>query len=167
MAETTGSWEVIDDLDEEKLKDRVIEAARRGPKYLRFAAAMVRDDAVPVKAKVALVLGGSYVISPIDLIPGLIPVFGQMDDLVVMMAAFSAAIRLTPADVVDRHLIAANLTEDEMARDRETAEMAGRWAVRTGYQAARSVAGKSFELVSRGTQDVYEMLSRRVKDRSQ
>lgn len=167
MTDMTDTWEIIEPLDEEKLKDRVVEAARRGPKYLRFAAAMVRDDAVPVKAKAALVFGGSYVISPIDLIPGFIPVIGQIDDLVVMMSAFTAAIRLTPADVVERHMLAVNLTEAEMARDRETAEMAGRWALGTGYRAARSVAGKSFELVSRGTQNVYSMLSRRLNDRAQ
>lgn len=167
MTDMTETWETIEQMDEEKLKDRVIEAARRGPKYLKFGAAMVRDDAVPVKAKAALVLGGSYVISPIDLIPGLIPVIGQIDDLVVMMTAFTAAIRLTPAEVVDRHMLAVNLTEAEMARDRETAELAGRWALQSGYRAVRSVAGKSFELVSRGTQEVYSMLSRRMKDHSQ
>jgi uncharacterized membrane protein YkvA (DUF1232 family) len=161
MTDVTDNWETTDPLGEEVLKDRVIEAAKRGPTYVRFAAAMIRDDHVPVKAKAALVLGGSYVVSPIDLIPGLIPVLGQIDDLVVMMAAFGAATRLTPPDVVERHMEAVGLTPANLTRDRETAELAGRWAVRTGYRAARKFAGKSMRFVAHGTQSVATMVARR------
>lgn len=166
MPETQGHRESVDSFAEETLKDRVLEAAKRGPKYLRFAAAMVRDEHVPVKAKAALVLGGSYAVSPIDLIPGLIPVLGQIDDLVVMMAAFGAATRLTPPEIVERHMFAVNLTEAEMARDVETAEMAGRWAARTGYRAVKSVAGRSVQFAAHATQDVYAMVSERFRNRS-
>lgn len=165
MSESGDTWEPVDSIDEETLKSRVIEAAKRGPKYVRFAAAMVKDDNVPVKAKAALVLGGSYVVSPIDLIPGLIPILGQIDDLMVMMAALGAAARLTPPDIVERHMKAVDLTEVDMARDRETAELAGRWAVRTGYRVARKLAGKSVQFVVQGTQNVVTMIGERVDDR--
>ena len=46
---------------------------------------MLRDDRVPVEARSALVAGGAYVISPIDLIPGFIPMLGQLDDLLVAL----------------------------------------------------------------------------------
>jgi uncharacterized membrane protein YkvA (DUF1232 family) len=147
-------------VSDDRLKGRMMEAFRRSPRYVRLVARMVRDDRVPVKAKVPLVIGGSYVVSPIDLIPGLIPVIGQIDDLVVIMAALGAATRFCPPELVDEHLAAVELTRDDMARDAETAQLAGKWAARKGLDAARSVAEQgvrlSAESIARGRELVAE-----------
>lgn len=58
---------------------------------------------VPIWLKILPVVVIVYLISPFDLIPGFLPVIGQMDDfglLVLMLAVF---IRLAPDDVVARH----------------------------------------------------------------
>ncbi|MGD9712809.1 MAG: YkvA family protein [Thermomicrobiales bacterium] len=165
MNEQLPGWEQDDLPDDEALSDRVKETARRGPRYMKLVVGMVRDPDVPMKAKAALILGGSYVVSPIDLIPGLIPVFGQIDDLVVMMAALGTATKLTPPDLVQKHLDLAGLTSADMKRDAETAELAGRWALAKGYSAAKAVAAKSMAAAYRATRRGYTMLSERVGSR--
>ena len=142
----------------ERLQDRLKEAFRRSPRYVRLVANMVRDERVPVRAKGALILGGSYVVSPIDLIPGIIPVLGQIDDLIVIMAAIGAATRLCPPDLVEEHLASVQLTSLDITRDAETARLAGKWVVRRGWNAARSVAGHGARLTADVAQRGWTML---------
>src|SRR4028119_221188 len=72
----------------------VWELIKRLPTYVRLSSAMARDSRVPGVAKATLALGGVYVVSPVDLIPGLIPVAGQLDDLYVMLTGIKQAVRL-------------------------------------------------------------------------
>ncbi len=160
-----NEWVIEDSLTEPTLADRVKETAKRSPKYVRFVARMVKDERVPVRAKAALVLGGSYVVSPIDLIPGLIPVLGQIDDLIVMMAAIGAATRLCPPEVVDAHLADVGLSRADLARDAETAQLAGRWAARKGYDTAKAVTSKGIRLVYSTGHRGYDVLEARVGKR--
>src|SRR3712207_5606231 len=69
--------------DTERLKG----AVRRLPRYLRLTWNLARDERVPRGAKAFLVVGGAYALSPIDLIPGIIPVAGQIDDVLVLLVA--------------------------------------------------------------------------------
>lgn len=57
------------------------------PDLFHLAVRMLFDPVMPLQKK-ALMLGAlTYVISPIDVIPDFIPVFGQLDDLVVLTKA--------------------------------------------------------------------------------
>ena len=47
---------------------------------LRLVWAMLRDARTPAAAKLTAVLAMLYVISPLDLIPDLVPVLGWLDD---------------------------------------------------------------------------------------
>lgn len=60
-----------------------------------------RDSGVPRRAKVALVLAGVWVVSPIDLIPEFLPVIGPVDDVVVVALALRYAARRTPRAVLE------------------------------------------------------------------
>lgn len=60
-----------------------------------------RDPGVPRRAKVALVLAGVWVVSPIDLIPEFLPVIGPLDDVVVVALALRYAARRTPRAVLE------------------------------------------------------------------
>ena len=53
------------------------------PDVVRLVRRLLGDRAVPIGAKVALVVLLVWLISPIDLIPEFIPVLGPMDDVVV------------------------------------------------------------------------------------
>jgi uncharacterized membrane protein YkvA (DUF1232 family) len=59
-----------------------------------------RDPRVPRAAKVALLIAGAWVISPIDLIPEFLPVIGPLDDVLVVALALRYAARRVPLDVL-------------------------------------------------------------------
>lgn len=64
---------------------------------LYFAA---RDPRTPWYVK-ALAAGiAAYALSPIDLIPDFIPVFGLLDEVVLLPIAIMMVLRLTPPDVM-------------------------------------------------------------------
>jgi uncharacterized membrane protein YkvA (DUF1232 family) len=60
-----------------------------------------RDPRVPWYAKAIMALTIAYAISPIDLIPDFIPVLGQIDDLIIVPAGISLAIKMIPKNVFD------------------------------------------------------------------
>jgi uncharacterized membrane protein YkvA (DUF1232 family) len=93
---------------------------KRLPTYARLSAALTRDSRVPGVAKATLALGGIYLVSPVDLIPGLIPVAGQLDDLYVVLVGLQQAVRMTPAAVVEEHLTAVGLTSTSIDEDLAT-----------------------------------------------
>jgi uncharacterized membrane protein YkvA (DUF1232 family) len=59
-----------------------------------------KDPRVPRRAKIAIVLAGLWVASPIDLIPEFIPVIGPLDDIIVVALALRYAGRRVPRDVL-------------------------------------------------------------------
>lgn len=59
-----------------------------------------KDPRVPRRAKVAIVVAGIWVASPIDLIPEFIPVLGPLDDIVVVALALRYAGRQMPCEVI-------------------------------------------------------------------
>jgi uncharacterized membrane protein YkvA (DUF1232 family) len=86
-------------------------ARRLPPGILRDLAAFIpdcvttvrrlrRDPRVPRRAKVAVVIAGLWVASPIDLIPEFLPVIGPLDDIVVVALALRYAGRQVPRDVL-------------------------------------------------------------------
>jgi uncharacterized membrane protein YkvA (DUF1232 family) len=70
-----------------------------------------KDPRVPRRAKIAIVVAGLWVASPIDLIPEFLPVIGPLDDIIVVAIALRYAGRQVPRDVLiaawpgERHLI--------------------------------------------------------------
>jgi len=62
------------------------------------------DKRIPLITKI--VFGGilgAYVISPIDFIPDLLPVVGQVDDIVVFVLLMMQFINSCPANFIDEH----------------------------------------------------------------
>jgi uncharacterized membrane protein YkvA (DUF1232 family) len=124
---------------------------KRLPTYVKLSTALARDSRVPGKAKVTLALGGIYVVSPVDLIPGLIPVAGQLDDLYVVLTGLQQAVRLTPAAVVDEHLIAVGLTsksiDDDLATLRTFVRQGLTWTFQQGGKAVASASRQTRSLI--------------------
>jgi uncharacterized membrane protein YkvA (DUF1232 family) len=61
---------------------------------------LLRDPRVPRRAKAALAFAVPYLASPIDLIPDFIPVLGQLDDALVVIAVLGYVARRAGRDVV-------------------------------------------------------------------
>lgn len=59
-----------------------------------------KDPRVPKRAKVAVLIAGLWVLSPIDLIPEFIPVIGPLDDILVVALALRYAARKVPREVL-------------------------------------------------------------------
>jgi len=59
-----------------------------------------RDPRVPWFAKAVAAGVAAYALSPIDLIPDVIPVLGYLDDLVIVPLGIMLAIRLIPRDLM-------------------------------------------------------------------
>src|SRR5436305_9036 len=69
----------------------------------RLALRLLRDPRVPTAAKVIFGATVLYMLSPLDLVPDWIPVFGQADDLVVLMAGLNLFLRACPKWLVEEH----------------------------------------------------------------
>jgi uncharacterized membrane protein YkvA (DUF1232 family) len=59
-----------------------------------------RDPRVAWYAKALAALTAAYALSPIDLIPDFIPVFGYLDDVIIVPVAILLTVRLVPSGVM-------------------------------------------------------------------
>lgn len=59
-----------------------------------------RHPGTPWYAKVLAFLVAAYALSPIDLIPDFIPLFGYLDDLLILPVGVMLVIKLVPPDVM-------------------------------------------------------------------
>lgn len=70
------------------------------PDCVTAARRLRRDPRVPRKAKLAVLFGMLWVLSPIDLIPEFLPVIGPLDDIVVVALVLRYAARSVPAEAL-------------------------------------------------------------------
>jgi uncharacterized membrane protein YkvA (DUF1232 family) len=64
---------------------------------------LMTDRRVSIIPKIVFFLPFVYLISPIDLIPDLIPVLGQMDDFALLVAGFKLLETMSPGGIVAEH----------------------------------------------------------------
>lgn len=69
------------------------------PTYARIVWGLVRDPRTPLPLKALLGAGLAYVVVPIDLIPDVIPILGQADDLTVLLLVLDLFISNAPREV--------------------------------------------------------------------
>jgi len=65
---------------------------------------VLRDDRVPLGAKLVFPGLAAYLATPIDLVPDFIPVLGQLDDILVAGGALWLFARLCPREILEEHL---------------------------------------------------------------
>ena len=71
--------------------------------HARLAGRLLREPRVSLLTKAVPLLAALYLISPLDIIPDLVPLLGQVDDLTVILLALTAFLRLCPAAAVAFH----------------------------------------------------------------
>ena len=69
----------------------------------RLAFRLLRDERVPTMAKLVVPAALFYVASPLDLVPDLIPIVGQVDDIGILVLGVLAFIKLCPRHLVAEH----------------------------------------------------------------
>ena len=60
-----------------------------------------KDKRTPTSAKILIGITVGYLLSPIDLIPDFIPIFGSLDDLIIVPALIALTIKLIPPIVLN------------------------------------------------------------------
>jgi uncharacterized membrane protein YkvA (DUF1232 family) len=73
------------------------------PNIMKLVGRLLLDPRVPRRSKITLGLAAAYVVSPIDLIPDVIPVIGWADDLLLVLFAIDSLIDRAGQEVVDEH----------------------------------------------------------------
>ena len=70
-------------------------------KEIMMVSAMLRNPASPGISKLVALLAVVYIISPIDLVPDVIPILGWLDDGVISILLFKLAFKLLPKDMYE------------------------------------------------------------------
>jgi uncharacterized membrane protein YkvA (DUF1232 family) len=70
----------------------------------RLVWLLVQDERVPILVRGIVLIPALYIISPIDLLPDLIPFLGRLDDAAVFALAVDLLSRLAPVYVLEEHL---------------------------------------------------------------
>ena len=87
------------------------------PTYARMVWGLVRDPRTPIGLKAMLLAALAYVVMPVDLIPDVIPILGQADDLTVLMLVLDLFIQNAPPEVRSEHTTRARNGTADLDRD--------------------------------------------------
>ena len=103
------------------MAEGVVERLRRRARGLKRETIALhlacRDPRTPWLARVVIGLVVAYALSPIDLIPDFVPVFGYVDDLIVVPVGLGLALHLVPPPVMaDCRTRAASIAERPTSR---------------------------------------------------
>jgi uncharacterized membrane protein YkvA (DUF1232 family) len=131
-------------------RDRFATTLRRMPRYGKLAWRLGRDPLISRARRIAVVAAAGYLVSPVDAIPGVIPVLGQLDDIAVMLAALRFAMAGLDSARRREHLDAVGLEDGHLAEDLRTVGVTTAWTLRVGgrttarlLRGSASVAGKA------------------------
>lgn len=86
-----------------QMKRLLADAAMLLPNILKLVGRLLLDPRVPRRAKITLGMAAAYVMSPIDLIPEIVPVVGWADDVLMILFAIDSLIERAGTDLVDEH----------------------------------------------------------------
>src|SRR5687768_6820816 len=86
---------------------------------IRLSWALFTDSRVPFLLKAIPLAAAAYIISPIDVLPDVIPILGQLDDIGILMAAMSLFNNLAPAEIVTYHLDRLRMIDSPQINERD------------------------------------------------
>lgn len=70
---------------------------------LRLAARLLREPRVPAFLKALPAVALLYLVSPFDVLPDVLPVLGQLDDIGLIILTVKAFLKLCPSGVASFH----------------------------------------------------------------
>lgn len=111
--------EIVEELkkDLREIKEELLPIIKRLPAYSRLIARIMKDSRIKMAQKTVLTSGLGYALSPVDVIPGFIPIAGQLDDLIVLLSTLKKTLKDSPEEVVWEHLEKTGLTQEIIAND--------------------------------------------------
>ena len=87
----------------EQRRERLREYAFLAPRLVRLVYRLMKDPRVPARTKATLFVVAGYIVSPIDVIPDMIPGVGRFDDLIIAAFALDQILNRVPERVVVEH----------------------------------------------------------------
>ncbi len=111
----------------------------RTPRYAKLAWRLGKDPMLSKARRVAVVAAAGYLVSPVDLVPGFIPVLGQLDDLAFALAALKLALDGLHPDRRRMHLEAVGLEDAHLADDIRTVGATAAWIGRRSLRVTARV----------------------------
>ena len=144
-------------------RERFVALVGRMPRYARLAWRLGRDPELSRARRAALIAGAAYLASPIDLVPGIIPLAGQLDDAAVALLAIRGALRSLPADAAAAHLAATDLSSEVIDEDLASVRALAAWLAR----GAGRLAWRGARAAGRGAVRGVRALSRAAARRGQ
>jgi uncharacterized membrane protein YkvA (DUF1232 family) len=121
-------------------RERVTTMVRRMPAYLRLAWRLAKEPMLSKARRAAVVGAAGYLASPIDLVPGVIPVLGQLDDLAVALAAIRLALAGLSPERRAVHLEAVGLGDQDLTDDLRTVGATTAWIGRASFRTTKRAA---------------------------
>ena len=107
MLNRTGRWRYL----------RLAQLVWKLPTYARLIWGLAVDRRTPLHLKLLLGAGLAYLVTPIDLIPDVLPIIGQADDLTVLLLVLDLFIANAPDEVRREHLERARNGTARLDRD--------------------------------------------------
>ena len=169
--------------DEPFPRERFQALIGRLPAYLKLAWRLAKDPLLSRTRRAALIAAAGYLVSPIDAVPGAIPVLGQLDDLAVAIGAIKLALAGLSPERRREHLTAVGLAEADLMADLRGIGSITAWILRkgarvtaqgarigaraavtgAGYAAdgAKAIGGASLRAASRGNDALRARLAER------
>lgn len=105
-----------------KEEDGIILLILKIPNYTKLLFALYKDKDIAPKHKAVLSAGIAYSVSPVDLVPGIIPVAGQLDNIIIMLWSLKKVLSGVSEDIRERHLKNAGITMADIETDSKVAK---------------------------------------------
>lgn len=87
------------------------------PRYSKLLLKLYKSRGISKRHKLTLSVGIAYSVSPIDLIPGIIPVAGQLDNLLVMLRCLEKVLEAADPEITGEYLEESGVTLAEIKED--------------------------------------------------
>ncbi len=110
---------------------------KRLPRYARLSWGLAGEPRLSRSRRAALLGAAAYLVSPVDLVPGIVPVVGQVDDIAIALLALRAALRALDEPTRMRQLAAAGLQPGDLDEDTRTLGLVALWLGRRGVRLGR------------------------------
>lgn len=124
-------------------KKDIFSVIEKLPAYSKLLFKLYRSKDISRRHKLTLSMGIAYSLSPIDLIPGIIPVAGQLDNLLVMLNCIDKVLEKADQEVTGKYLEEAGITKEEIKEDirlaSETLREIGKGTVRVLANTGKTV----------------------------
>ncbi len=99
------------------VKPQYVSLIKRLPAYATLSKRLITEARLTKKQKLTIGAGLGYLASPIDLIPGFIPVLGQLDDILVVLLCIRNVLSDFNQDKADELLAAEGLSREQIDDD--------------------------------------------------